>query len=78
VCSHSHCSLLTTEGRLYIWGNGANYQLGISTGTLTTPYELNKLYNYRNEVLLTFTEDEQNHLFSNYDLSILMEYDIPE
>lgn len=78
VCGSSHCSLLTSEGRLYIWGNGANYQLGISTSTLTIPYELNKLYNYHNEVILTYTEYEQNHLFSNYDLSILLEYDIPE
>lgn len=76
ICGSSHCSLLTTEGRVYIWGNGANYQLGFSTGTVSLPIELNKLYNYHNEVILTYTEYKQNHLLNEYKVSALLEYEI--
>jgi alpha-tubulin suppressor-like RCC1 family protein len=78
VFGSSHGSILTSEERLFIWGNSDYYQLGLSTSDIRIPYELSKLYNHHNHILLTFTPCRQNHLLSEYNLSILLEYDFPD
>ena len=71
-----HTALLTSNGRMFEWGNNSEYQLGFSTGPVLSPYELNKLYSYNNEMILSYVDALQNHLFGEYKFTILPKYQI--
>ena len=72
-------SAVTSEGRIFTWGENSNGQLGDgTTETRISPIEINKLFKYYNKILLTYSENEQNQLSEKIKVSIFPEYEITD
>ncbi|QWB99420.1 DUF5011 domain-containing protein [Mycoplasmatota bacterium] len=77
--NYNHSSAVTSTGKLFLWGNNSDGKLGDGT-TLTkvTPMEINPLNSSYNNILMTYTNPNFNHLKSELKISIIPEYEISD